>query len=405
MERTGSRKAESMSASILKAAEHYREQMVRFLREIVAIPSPSRHEADVVARITREMKRLGYDEVYMDEIGNAVGRIGEGSRVIMYDAHIDTVGIGDPTAWSHHPYEGKLEDGNVWGLGVVDMKAAMASMVYGGRVIKDLGLESDYTLYIAGIVQEEECDGLGSLAFVEQLGRRPDVAVLGEPTNLQIFRGHRGRCEIKVTVKGKACHASAPERGDNAVYRMARLIRDIEALPPTLKEDPFLGKGTLAVTRIESKSGSLNVVPDECTIYIDRRLTAGEDADGAVAQIASLMAPGEGTVELLVYEEPSYTGYVRRVLKDYPTWVTPEDHPAVRAGVDTARLLSGREPAVDKWVFSTNGVTLAGVLKIPTIGFGPGDEVLAHTVNEHVAVDDLVFAAAFYALFPTVFSE
>ena len=397
--------AEELSAKaslVLARARSYREEMVRFLRDIVAIPSPSRQEGPVVERVLAEMRRVGFDEAYVDRIGNAVGRIGRGPKVIMYDAHLDTVGVGDPTAWAYDPYRGKLEEDKVYGLGVVDMKAAVASMVYGGRLIRELGLDGEYTLYVVGVVQEEECDGYAARVFVENLGRKPDAALLGEPTDLRIHRGHRGRCEIKVVVKGRACHASAPERGDNAIYKMARIVQEIRELEHRLRDHPFLGKGTVAVTRIESKSGSLNVVPDECTIYLDRRLTWGEDATGAIAEIKSLPGAQEARVELLVYEGPSYTGYVEKVPKAFPTWVTPEDHPLVLAGVWTAEALFGERPPVDKWVFSTDGVTLAGVLGIPTIGYGPGNEVLAHTVNEYVAVDQLVRAAAFYALFPAV---
>lgn len=382
--------------------------MVRFLRDIVAIPSPSGREGRVVERVQEEMHRVGFDQVYRDRVGNAVGRVGDGPTVIMYDAHVDTVGIGDPSAWAHDPYEGKVEgerEGErIYGLGTVDEKSAMASMVYGARVIKDLDLDREYTLYVVGAVQEEDCDGFASRKFVEELGRKPDLAVLGEPTNLEVYRGHRGRCEIRAVIKGKACHASAPERGDNAIYRMAAAVGEIERLRHRLKDDPFLGRGSLAVTKIESKSGSLNVVPDECTVYIDRRMTRGETPSSSLAELRALpgLAGAGAAVELLVYGEPSHTGYVEAVPKEFPTWVTPEDHPVVTAGVRTAELLFGEKPPVGKWVFSTDGVTLAGVLGIPTIGYGPGDEVLAHTVNEYVAVDHLIRAAAFYALFPTV---
>lgn len=393
-----------MSSSVMAKAQACEGDVVRFLRDIVAIPSPSRREGRVVERVLEEMRKVGFDDVFQDAIGNAVGRIGNGPAVIMYDGHLDTVGVGDPSAWAYDPYQGKLENGEVYGLGVVDMKAAVASMVYGGWVIKELGLERGYTLYVVGTVQEEDCDGYAARVFVQGLGRKPDAVVVGEPTDLRIYRGHRGRCEIQVVMKGKACHASAPERGENAIYRMVPVLQGIGELQHHLKDDPFLGKGTIAVTRIESKSGSLNVIPDECTVYIDRRLTWGEDSAGALAEIRSLPGAEEARVELLVYEEPSHTGYLERVPKDFPTWVTPEDHPAVRAGVQAAELLFGEKPPVGKWVFSTDAVTLAGVLGIPAIGFGPGNEELAHTVNEHVPVVDLVRAVAFYALFPSIMS-
>lgn len=408
-------------AEVLRRAGAYQADITRFLRDIVAIPSQSCEEGPVVGRILEEMRRVGFDEAYRDEVGNAVGRIGSGRRTILYDGHIDTVGIGDPTAWTHDPYRGKVENGRVYGLGTVDEKAAMAAMVHGGRIIKELGLDRDFTLYVVGTVQEEDSDGLAAGKFVEHLlartGRRPDLAVLGEPTDLQVYRGHRGRCELKVVVKGRACHGSAPERGDNAIYKMGRVLEGIERLAARLKDDPFLGRGTIAVTRIESRSGSLNVVPDECTIYIDRRMTWGETPQSSLDELRAVVAelgepdpPGKGPgvgaagaeVALLDYEAASYTGLPTRMAKEYPTWVTPAESPAVVAALRAAEELFGTRPQVGRWVFSTDGVSLAGVHGIPTVGYAPGNEVLAHTVQEWVAEDQLVKAAAFYAWFPGV---
>ncbi|MHB8926421.1 MAG: YgeY family selenium metabolism-linked hydrolase [Bacillota bacterium] len=420
----GDKTGGGIPAEVRRRAEEYRADIARFLRDIVAIPSPSCQEGRVVDRILEEMRRVGFDEAYRDEVGNAVGRVGSGPTVIIYDGHIDTVGIGDPTAWEHDPFQGKVEDGRIYGLGAVDEKAAVAAMVHGARIIKELGLDQDYTLYVVGTVQEEDCDGLAAGRFVEHLkartGRRPDLAVLGEPTDLQIYRGHRGRCEMKVIVKGRACHGSAPERGDNAVYKMGQVLEGIQRLAPRLKDDPFLGRGSIAVTRIESRSGSLNVVPDECTIYIDRRMTWGETPQSSLDEVRAIVAglgepdpPGKGPrlgavgaeVALLEYDTKSHTGYPTRMPKEYPTWVTPEDHPAVIAGVRAAEELFGARPPLGRWVFSTDGVALAGVHGIPTIGYAPGNEVLAHTVRECVAEDQLVKAAAFYAWFPSVAAE
>jgi len=417
----GRRTGEEILPEVLRRSESYRADIARFLRDIVAIPSPSCREGRVVDRILEEMRRVGFDEVYRDEVGNAVGRVGTGPITIMYDGHIDTVGIGDPTAWAYDPYAGKVEDGRIYGLGTVDEKAAVAAMVHGGRIIKELGLDKGYTLYVVGTVQEEECDGLAAGKFVDHLeaktGRRPDVAVLGEPTDLAVYRGHRGRCEFKVIVKGRACHGSAPERGDNAIYKMGRVLEGIQRLAGRLKDDPFLGRGSITVTRIESKSGSLNVVPDECTIYIDRRMTWGETPQSSLEELQAVVAelgepdpPGKGPgvgaagaeVALLNYDAVSHTGCPTRMAKKYPTWVTPEDHPAVAAGLRAAEDLFGSRPPVGKWDFSTDGVSLAGVHGIPTIGYAPGNEVLAHTVGEWVAEDQLVKAAAFYAWFPAV---
>ena len=394
-----------MIQEIRAKARAYETDVVQFLREIVAIPSTSTKEQAVVERIATEMRRAGLEDVHTDAVGNVLGRVGSGPIIILYDSHIDTVGVGDPSAWEHHPFQGKLQDGIIYGRGASDNKQAIATMIHGARIIKDLGLEQDFTLWVVGVVEEESCDGWAIGETIRQGHIRPDFAVIGETTNLDIYRGHRGRCELKVTTKGVACHASAPERGVNAIYKMQRIIAGIEQLNDRLKDDSFLGKGTIAATYLEVKTGSYNVVPDECILYIDRRMTIGETAESAIAEIQALPDAEEATVELLRYSDPSWTGYEKDVPKDFPTWVMPEDHPLVQAGVEAAAGVRGWRPSISRWVFSTDGVSIAGQLGIPSIGFGPGEERWAHTVKDQVPVEQLVTATAFYAAFPQILAN
>jgi putative selenium metabolism hydrolase len=352
-------------------------------------------------RIAQEMQELGLPDVSIDEIGCVVGRLGSGDLRVLYDSHIDTVGVGDPDAWAHDPYEGKLEGGVIYGLGASDNKAAIVSMVYGARIMMDLDLGRGATLYVAGVPQEEDSDGWAVGEMISRGFVTPDCVVLGECTNLGINRGHRGRCEVLVTARGVSCHASAPERGDNAIYKMVPVIQALEALSARTLDDPFLGRGTLAVTRIESHSGSLNVVPDKCQVYIDRRMTLGETAADVMEAVQAAAGP-DVLVSLLRYAESSWTGYRADMVKDYPTWALPEDHPLVKAGVEAAQAVLGATPPVGKWEFSTDGVSTMGKHGIPTIGFGPGEEKYAHTVQDQVPVDHLVRAASFYAVFPGV---
>ena len=238
-------------------AQAHEADMVRFLRELIAIPAESCQEAPVIARIRREMEAAGFDEVRVDGMGNILGRIGSGKTVVMMDSHTDTVGIGDPKEWSWDPYQGKIEDGYIYGRGACDQRAGMASMVYAGKLIKEMDLAGDYTLWVVGSVQEEDCDGLPWLYILKEDGIRPDCVVITEPSSLRIYRGHRGRMEIEVHLRGTSCHASAPERGDNPIYAMSRLVAEVEKLNTRLKLDSFLGRGSIAVTQIRSLSPSL----------------------------------------------------------------------------------------------------------------------------------------------------
>ena len=390
---------------LAERAAAYEADIVRFLRDMIAIPAESAQEGPVIARIKQEMEKVGFDEVRIDPMGNILGRIGSGQTVIMIDSHTDTVGVGDPREWAWDPYQGKVEDGYVYGRGACDQRAGMASMVYAGKLIKEMGLVGDYTVYMVGSVQEEDCDGLPWLYILKESGIRPACVVLTEPSRLRVYRGHRGRMEIEVHLRGTSCHASAPERGDNPVYKMGRLVQEVEKLNERLKDDPFLGKGTIAVTEIRSLSPSLCAVPGACSIHLDRRLTAGETKESAVAEVRALPGAENAEVEVLVYDTPSYTGLRYPMEKYYPTWVLAESHPLTQAAVNTFRALWSREPVVDKWTFSTNGAGSMGLMGVPTIGFGPGEEEVAHSVIERVPIRQLVEAAEFYAAFPLVYLE
>ncbi len=379
-----------------------REDMVAFMRDLIRIPGESCQEKEVIKRIEEEMKKVGFNDVFIDPLGNILGKVGSGKRIIGYDAHVDTVGVGDPEEWKWDPYEGKIENDVIYGRGATDQLGAMVSMVYAGQAISRLGLHEEFTLYFVGSVQEEDCDGLCWNYIINENKIIPELVVITEPTNLNIYRGHRGRIEMKVTTSGVSCHASAPERGENSVYRMAPIIEKVEELNPRIKDDKFLGKGTIAVTHITNETPSLNAVPNKTTIYLDRRLTAGEDRELALGQVRDAVkeAGQEAEVEILQYEKPSYTGLVYPMEKYYPTWVVEEDHHVIKSAVKAYRHIFNEDPYVDKWTFSTNGIAIMGLHGIPCIGFGPGNEVYAHSVNEQVPVGHLVKACIFYSIYP-----
>lgn len=389
-----------MIEKIQAEVKKHEPAMVQFMRDICAIPSYESKIGDVVKRINDEMKKLGFDEVFVDKMGNSVGRVGNGPIKIVFDSHIDTVGIADPTQWKWDPFKGKVENGILYALGACDEKGSTPGMVYALKILKDLNLLDGYSLYYFGNM-EEECDGIAPHSLVETEKIKPDFVVIGEPTCMRIYRGHRGRVELKVTTKGRTCHASAPERGDNAIYKMTPIIDEISKMSHMFKDDPFLGKGSIVVSKIECKTPSLNAVPDECTIYLDRRLTFGENEESSIKELESLPSMKNGKVEELFYDTPSYTGFVFPVSKYYPPWALDPKHPLVSAGVEAYKAChDDKEPVVDKWVFSTNGTYWMGKANIPSIGFGPGNEVHAHTVNDQVPLAEVVKCAEFYAMLP-----
>ena len=380
-----------------------RETIVRFMREICAIPSMDSQIGPVGERIGAEMRKLGFDEVRFDKMGNILGRISDGPKVIVYDSHIDTVGIGDRATWEWDPFEGKVEEGLLYARGACDEKGSTPGMVYGLALARDLGLLEGLTAYYFGNM-EEWCDGIAPNAFVEADPKvRPDFVVIGEPTKMKVYRGHKGRLELRIIAEGKSAHAASHHLGDNAVYKMANIITAVRELDRRLRTDPFLGKATIAVTDVSARTASLNAVPDQFTIYLDRRIIFGEAKEATVAQIRGLIPDylqDEIRVEELYYDTPSYTGFVFPVDKYYPAWALDENHPLVDAGQRALQALWGETPPTGKWNFSTNGTYWAGKAEIPSIGFGPGDEEFAHMIDEHIRLDDVVRAAEFYALFP-----
>jgi putative selenium metabolism hydrolase len=335
-------------------------------------------------------------------LGNVVARLGDGPLKILMDGHIDCVGVGDPEAWSFDPFQGKVEGGQVWGRGAVDELPGVACMAYGAAMARDRGLPPEVTLYLTASVMEEDCDGYCLLHLIEREGIRPDVVVIGEPTDLGVFRGQRGRVEATISTRGVSSHAAHPEEGENALYKMAPILLDIEELNEALPDDDFLGKGTIVASHLECTTASLNAVPAAARLYLDRRLTAGETVEGALSELRSLPHLGDAVVELLEYDEVSWRGERARQEKVFPTWVMPENHPLVQGMVEAVAAVIGTAPPISRWSFSTNGVATMGRHGIPTVGFAPGREELAHTTDEHVRVDDLVTAAAVFSLVPGI---
>jgi len=386
---------------IRRRAHALADPAARFLSDLVRTRSLSGQEGAVVERTAEEMRRVGLEDVRVDAFGNVLGQLGSTGPLIAFDAHLDTVDVGNPSAWSVPPFEGLIRDGFVWGRGASDQKAGCAAFVYAAAMLKDLGVPPPFRFLAVGSVQEEDCDGLCWQYLLREAGLKPDCVVITEPTCCEVYRGHRGRMEIAVSVEGLSAHGSAPERGVNAIYRMADILKDLEALNDRLRTHPFLGKGSLTVSEIRSGSPSLCAVADFARIHVDRRLTLGETEESAVAEIAGLPSVQRtgARVEVLGYESPTHTGYRLPAKKYYPTWLFEEDHPVVRAAVRTYEALFETACRPGRWTFSTNGVATAGMFGVPTVGFGPGDERFAHAPDERCEISHLARAIAFYAAF------
>ena len=379
-----------------------RADIITFLKELCAIPSYDSQIRAVGERAEAEMKKLGFDEVWWDRMGNIVGRIGDGPVKLLYDSHIDTVGIGNPDEWEWDPFTGKEENGVFFARGACDEKGSTPGMIYGLALAKELGLLDDVTGYYFGNMEEWN-DGIAPHVLVEVEGVKPDFVVIGEPTRMQVYRGQKGRVEIQVVAKGKSAHAAANHLGDNAIYKLLPIIDAISKMEPEFKDDPFLGNGRITVTDMNVDTPSINAVPNQAVAFIDRRLTFGEDPHEELARIQGLIGDRDDMeASILIYDEPSYTGYVFPLDKIYPAWALAEDHPFVTAGQQAGEMLWGQMPPSYKWNFSTNGIYWQGKAGIPSIGFGPGDEVHAHTVIDQVPLDDVVRATEWYALLPAL---
>jgi putative selenium metabolism hydrolase len=332
-------------------AHGYEREMVQFYNDLIAIPATSGHEGPVIERMRREIERAGFEEIRIDPLGNILGRIGSGKHVVMMDAHADTRGVGGA-------------------------RAGMAAMVYAGKLIHELGMYDDFTLWVVGSVQKEECSGLAWLYILKEDGIRPDCVLITEPTNLCIYRGERGRVEFRIRLRDNDGDA-------------AGLAREVEGLNQRLPHDPILGAGSIAVTEI----------PGADAIHGERLLTMGETREGALDEVRALSGAEGAEIEIPVYDRPSYTGLRYPMEKYYPAWVLDESHPLVQAGIATYEALFELPPVIGKWTAGASGAGSMALMGVPAIGFGPGEEAMASNVGH------MVKAAQFYAAFPMTFVE
>ncbi len=351
---------------------------VRLAQELVRIPSPAGEEKDLADFLLSTLGRLG--EAERGPLGTVLGRIkrGEGP-VVLVTGHMDTVPAGE--GWSVPPFSGEIREGFLYGRGAVDMKAAIAAQIAGAA---QAASEVQGTLFLAYVPHEETAEGVALARALDQLDK-PHLVILGEPTDLRLGIGHRGRAVIRLVTRGRAAHASMPELGENAIERMMEALG--HALRTPLPEDPLLGPGTVAPVFLSADGGG-PVVPDRCVALLDRRIVRGETESSVVADYQGMGA--EVAVEEV--ELRFYTGETARAKFFFPAWCMDPEHPWVMEAWEALG-----HPPLRVWRFSTDGVESCGRRGIPTVGFGPGDERLAHRPDERVAVEDVRRAASAYA--------
>ena len=370
-------------------------ELIEFTQSLVRIKSMSGQEQEIIKFIEQKMKALGYDEVTIDAMGNVLGRIGNGAKTILFDSHVDTVAVNDEAQWEVPPFSGEIIAGRLYGRGSVDMKSSIAAAMYAGALAKKQGLASGKTIYVSGTVFEEDCDGENLKHLFKELNLRPNYVVICEPSNNQIALGHKGKAQISIKTRGVSAHGSAPEKGINAIYEMAEIIQRVEKANAELmkKDKP---RGTLVMSKISSTSASLNAVPSECEVYLDRRTVPGETEDAIKKEMDQLVQGKNATWEVGTLQRKSWTGMDITYEPFHSAWKIDLNHELTQACLAAYRENFGSEPSeYDFWDFSTNAVTPVS-MGIPTIGFGPGEYKLAHMRNESCKVDQIIDACGFY---------
>lgn len=381
---------------------------VAFAADLIRIPGPPGGEEAVAARVVEEMRRLGFDEVGTDEVGNAIAIArGDGRAApVLLSCHLDVVDAGDPGGWAVPPYGGVVADGFLHGRGAMDIKGPLALQTYAAaRVAARGSLPGD--LVVAHTVFEER-GGWGMAHLVDRLPVRPGVAVIGEATGGDICIGHRGRAELEIEVRGLAGHASAPDRARNALDGATLVLAALRRLPDARlrRTDPVLGRASLVATGIETTPSSPNVIPDRAVITVDWRVLPDMSAQEGLALVRGFLADEvelpEGltlSVDYATERQRSWTGLEVDWEMFGPGFLVPPDHPLVRTAAAAVERATGERPAVRPWAFATDGRHTCGEHGIPTLGYAPGEEDRAHTNTERL---DLSAARRAYEAYPVL---
>ncbi len=370
------------------------DQLIALTQELIRRPSPAGDEEAAVEQAEAAMRALSYDQVWRDEMGNAIGVI-EGARTgptLLFDGHCDTVGIAPGVPWEDDPFSANIKNNTIYGRGSADMKGAVAAMIHGAADVDRRQLAG--RVVVSASVMEEVFEGGALKGVMEQV--KPDFVVIGEATNLNLNRGGRGRAEIHLETIGRPSHSSAPHQGVNAVLEMVKVIKAVAGL--SLPADPLLGPAIMALTDIISEPyPGYSVIPSRCKVTYDRRLLPGETPDEVLGSITGLPELTGLKLEAVIAlgEHQTYTGATIQGDKFFPAWLFPESEPFVQQALRGLRQ-AGLMPEFGAYRFCTNAAYSAGIAGVPTIGFGPATEADAHVVDEKLSLDSLVAAAKGY---------
>lgn len=376
--------------------DRFENEAVEFTRQLVRLQSYSDHEGAVAEAVIAKMRELGYDEAFIDSTGNAVGFIGASGKLIHFDSHMDTVEASDAGEWLLPPFAAEIKDGCIYGRGSVDMKSGLAASIYGAALAKELGYTAGKRLCVSGSVCEEYCDGENLKMMYKELSLRPDFVIICEPSDNVITLGHKGKAQMRIKTHGLSAHGSAPEKGINAVYEMAEIIERVETLNKRLTSEGT-PHGTIVLSDISCVSASLNAVPSEAKIYLDRRLVLGETEEKVRAEMEELIRGKRATWEVGTLRRTSWKGAALVYEPLHMAWKISGTSPLYAAANAAYEAAFGKGPEkYDFWDFGTNAVTPVS-MGIETIGFGPGEYKLAHMRDEHCAIEKIKDAVRFYA--------
>lgn len=344
--------------------------------------------------VAAAFEALGFDEVRIDESGNAIGlmRSGREGPRLLIDGHIDSIPLHSIERWTVDPFGGTIADGRLYGLGVCDQKASIAAAAHGVAWAREEGRLGGDVAVVASVC-EEAMEGQALAGAVEWFG--PDVVITSEPNDTRLGIGQRGRAKLEVTVTGRACHAGHAAEGLNAASALAALIVAADGLPHPVHPD--LGRRDLVCIDLASwPYPSVSTVPGRAEARFDCRFLPGETPESLIALLSQCAARAwEGWAEkpglsvgLARAAFTTWTGAAFDTDEFCAAWWTDAESQTVRRA--TAALEeAGLDPAPTHYSFCTNGSLTAGLLGIPTIGFGVGLEHIAHQVDEFVSLESI----------------